>query len=189
MDSATERRVLDATGIRRALKMMASEIVLDNPDLDRLAFVGIRTRGVPLAERLATLVEEAEGIEVPLGALDITLYRDDVGLAYPNPVVRPSKLPFDLEGKTIVLVDDVLNTGRTVRAALDALMDFGRPSAIRLAVLIDRGLRELPIRADHVGKTISTTRDEDVLVQLTEVEAEDRVIVTQIVREAGRGEE
>jgi pyrimidine operon attenuation protein/uracil phosphoribosyltransferase len=184
MDSRHERQVLDATGIRRALKMMASEIVLDNPELDRLAFVGIRTRGVPLAERLVALIAEAENFDVPLGMLDITLYRDDVGLAHPNPVVRPSKLPFELERRTIVLVDDVLNTGRTVRAALDALMDFGRPSAIRLAVLIDRGLRELPIRADHVGKTIATTRDEDVLVQLTEVEAKERVIVTRIHRSA-----
>ncbi len=178
-DSA-ERQVLDSKGIRRALKMMASDIVLKNPDLDRLAFVGILTRGVPLAERLAAHVKEQEGVDVPLGKLDITLYRDDVGLAYPNPVIKQTVLPFEVSGSVIILVDDVLYTGRTVRAALDALMDFGRPASIRLAVLIDRGLRELPVGADHVGKTIETTREEDVLVQLVEVEAKDRVIVTRI---------
>lgn len=160
--------------------MMASEIVLRNPDLDRLAFVGIRTRGVPLAERLKAFVEESEGVEVPLGRLDITLYRDDVGIAYPSPVIKQTDIHFEVTGKVIILVDDVLNTGRTVRAALDALMDFGRPAAIRLAVLIDRGLRELPIRADYVGGTLETTRRDDVLVQLAEVDAEDRVIVARI---------
>jgi len=182
MRSDQQRVVLDETGIRRALKLIASEIVLQNPDLDRLGFVGILTRGVPLAERLADVIEEQEGVEIPVGMLDITLYRDDVGLAYPHPVIRPTKLPFEVTGRVIILVDDVLNTGRTVRAALDALMDFGRPSAIRLAVLVDRGLRELPIRADHVGRTLPTTRDEDVLVQLEEKDTEDRVIVARIER-------
>ena len=188
-DSA-ERQVLDSAGIRRALKMMASEIVLRNPELDKLAFVGILTRGVPLAERLADLVQESEGVEVPLGRLDITLYRDDVGLAYPNPVIKQTDLPFEVSDRVIILVDDVLNTGRTVRAALDALMDFGRPAAIRLAVLIDRGLRELPIRADYVGKTMETTRQDDVLVHLKEVEERDRVVVTRIQRKSDQqGEE
>lgn len=188
-DSA-ERQVLDSAGIRRALKMMASEIVLRNPELDKLAFVGILTRGVPLAERLADLVQESEGVKVPLGRLDITLYRDDVGLAYPNPVIKQTDLPFEVSDRVIILVDDVLNTGRTVRAALDALMDFGRPAAIRLAVLIDRGLRELPIRADYVGKTMETTRQDDVLVHLKEVEERDRVVVTRIQRKSDQqGEE
>ncbi|MBW2261900.1 MAG: bifunctional pyr operon transcriptional regulator/uracil phosphoribosyltransferase PyrR [Deltaproteobacteria bacterium] len=185
MTQPQERLVLDKQGIRRALKKMASEVVSENPDLDTLAFVGIRTRGVPLAERLAKNVDESEGSDVPVGMLDITLYRDDVGIAYPNPVIKPTRLPFELTGMTIILVDDVLNTGRTVRAALDALMDFGRPEAIRLAVLVDRGLRELPIRADYVGKTLETTREDDVLVQLEEVEASDRVIVTKIRKPAG----
>lgn len=184
MSQADQRQVLDEKGIRRALKKMASEIVYENPDLEKIAFVGIRTRGVPLAERMARNVQESEDVEVPLGLLDITLYRDDVGLDYPSPVIRPTRLPFELTGLTIILVDDVLFTGRTVRAALDALMDFGRPSAIRLAVLVDRGLRELPIRADYVGKTIETARDDDVLVQLEEVDASDRVIVTKIQRPA-----
>jgi pyrimidine operon attenuation protein/uracil phosphoribosyltransferase len=190
MDKSEQRRVLDRQGIRRALKKMASEIADENPDLENLAVVGIRTRGVPLAARLAKIIEEDEGGEIPLGMLDITLYRDDVGLAYPNPVIRPTRLPFEVTGKTIVLVDDVLNTGRTVRAALDALMDYGRPAAIRLAVLIDRGLRELPIRADYVGKTIATIRDDDVLVNLKEVDASDRVIITKIQKPADeKGEE
>jgi pyrimidine operon attenuation protein/uracil phosphoribosyltransferase len=182
MEDSEQRRVLDKQGMRRALKKMASEIVAENPDLKNVALVGVRTRGVPLASRLVKNVEESEGVEVPLGMLDITFYRDDVGLAYPNPVIRPTRLPFEVTGRTIILVDDVLNTGRTVRAALDALMDYGRPAAIRLAVLVDRGLRELPIRADYVGKTIITTRDDDVLVQLEEVDATDRVIVTKIER-------
>lgn len=185
MGPSGERVVLDKQGIRRALKKMASEIAAENPDLVKLAFVGIRTRGVPLASRLVKNVHESEGVEAPLGMLDISLYRDDVGLAYPNPVIRPTRLPFEVTDRTIVLVDDVLNTGRTVRAALDALMDYGRPSAIRLAVLVDRGLRELPVRADYVGKTIETMRDDDVLVQLEEFDAADRVIVTKIQEPAG----
>jgi pyrimidine operon attenuation protein/uracil phosphoribosyltransferase len=185
MGPSGERVVLDKQGIRRALKKMASEIAAENPDLAKLAFVGIRTRGVPLASRLVKNVQESEGVEAPLGMLDISLYRDDVGLAYPNPVIRPTRLPFEVTSRTIVLVDDVLNTGRTVRAALDALMDYGRPSAIRLAVLVDRGLRELPVRADYVGKTIETMRDDDVLVQLDEFDAADRVIVTKIQKPAG----
>ncbi len=183
MQNASERQILDKAGIRRALKKMAAEIVLSNPDLARVAFVGILKRGVPLAERMASFIEESEGAKVPVGILDITLYRDDIGLAHPNPVVRPTELPFELKGLTIILVDDVLYTGRTVRAALDAIMDFGRPSAIRLAVLIDRGLRELPVRADFVGKKITTTGDEDVLVQLEDVEARDRVLVRRVPSE------
>jgi pyrimidine operon attenuation protein/uracil phosphoribosyltransferase len=178
------REVLDAAGVQRALRRLAAEIVERQGGTGQLALVGIRTGGLFLAERLVKLLAEIEpGAQVPLGAIDITLYRDDVFEGLPRPDVGPTELPFSLPGRTIVLVDDVLYTGRTIRAALDALMDYGRPRAVRLAVLVDRGLRELPIAADHVGSTVQTTRLESVKVLLTETGAPaDRVLVRERVR-------
>src|SRR5258708_17145934 len=146
-----------------------------------LALVGIQRGGVPLARRIADAIAEHEGARVPVGALDITFYRDDLSLVAQQPVVKGTDLPFDLNGSTVVLVDDVLYTGRTIRAAMDALVDFGRPQAIRLAVLVDRGHRELPIRADHGGKNVPTSREELVRVHLEEIDAEDGVEIEQIV--------
>ncbi len=169
-------QIMDAEAIRRALTRIAHEIVEANKGVDGLALVGIQSRGIPLARRLADRIAAIEGRRVPVGELDITLYRDDLGTSA-NPRVRRTEIPFDVGGKTIVLVDDVLYTGRTVRAALDALMDLGRPQRIQLAVLIDRGHRELPIRADYVGKNVPTSRQESVQVYLAETDGEDRVVI------------
>jgi pyrimidine operon attenuation protein/uracil phosphoribosyltransferase len=149
-----------------------------------LALVGIQRRGVPLAHRIAASIRENEGADVPVGALDITFYRDDLSLVAQQPVVKGTDLPFDLNGATIVLVDDVLYTGRTIRAAMDALVDFGRPQAIRLAVLVDRGHRELPIRADHVGKNVPTSREEVVKVHLVEIDDADAVLIDRVAEQA-----
>jgi pyrimidine operon attenuation protein/uracil phosphoribosyltransferase len=174
------RELLDAAGVGRALRRMAAELVERQGARD-LALVGIRTGGYHLAARLVRLIAELEPASpVPLGAVDITLYRDDVFEGLVRPDVGPTELPFSLPGRTIVLVDDVLYTGRTIRAALDALMDYGRPRAVRLAVLVDRGLRELPIAADTVGLAVQTQKDESVKVLLTEAGAPaDRVVVRQ----------
>ncbi len=144
--------------------------------------MGIQRRGVPLAWRIAAAIEEHEGARLPVGALDITFYRDDLSLVAQQPIVKGTDLPFDLNGATIVLVDDVLYTGRTIRAAMDALIDFGRPRAIRLAVLIDRGHRELPIRADHVGKNVPTSREEIVKVHVEEIDGNDEVSIGRLLR-------
>jgi pyrimidine operon attenuation protein / uracil phosphoribosyltransferase len=173
-----ERRVLaDEVAVGRMVRRIASEIVERNGGAGGIALVGIRTGGLHLAERLARLIGDIEGSEPPLGAVDISLYRDDVFEGLPRPEIGPTELPFDLEGVTVVLVDDVLYTGRTVRAALDALMDFGRPRAVQLAVLIDRGLRELPIRADYVGLSAETSADESVKVLFAEGGEADRVVL------------
>jgi pyrimidine operon attenuation protein/uracil phosphoribosyltransferase len=164
---------------------MAGEVVERGRGVGELVLVGIRTRGVPLAERLAEEIEAMEGKRVPLGMLDITLYRDDLSAIAPNPVVKETHLPAPLEGKTVVLCDDVLYTGRTIRAALDALMDYGRPRAVRLAVLIDRGRRELPIQADVVGLTVPTSVDEQVQVSFPETEGGEAE-VRLVAREGGR---
>ena len=158
--------LLDAAGIHRALTRISHEIAEKNKGIEDVVLVGIRTRGVPIAERLADAIGEIEGQKPPVGVLDITLYRDDLSTLSYQPIVRPTELPVDITGKTVVLVDDVLYTGRTIRAALDAVMDMGRPRAIQLAVLIDRGHRELPIRADYVGKNVPTSSKEAVSVQL-----------------------
>jgi pyrimidine operon attenuation protein / uracil phosphoribosyltransferase len=182
-DRASATVLLDSEAVSRALARIAHEIIEGNEDLDRVALVGIQTRGVPLAARLRRLVEERSGVELPLGALDITFHRDDVhvrdGGRPPGrqPVVRATSLPFSLEGRTIVLVDDVLYTGRTIRAAIDALLDFGRPARVQLAVLVDRGHRELPIRPDYVGKNLPTARRERIQVELLEVDEVDGVLL------------
>jgi pyrimidine operon attenuation protein / uracil phosphoribosyltransferase len=171
----TGRQIMTADEIRRATIRISHEIVEKQAGTSRLALVGIQRRGVPLAHRIAAAIAEHEGVTVPVGALDITFYRDDLSLVAQQPVVKGTDLPFDLNGSTVVLVDDVLYTGRTIRAAMDALVDFGRPQAIRLAVLVDRGHRELPIRADHVGKNVPTSREEVVKVSLDEIDDEDGV--------------
>ena len=183
--SATEGRnyseILSNDGIDRSLRRIAHEILERNASsLEGLALVGVLTRGAPLARRIAENVRHFEGLEIPVGALDITLHRDDRealgALPGEYPEVRGSHIPFDVTGKTVVLVDDVLYTGRTARAAMEALLERGRPAAIRLAILVDRGHRELPIRADHVGKNVPTSREESVRVRLVETDGEDGVI-------------
>jgi pyrimidine operon attenuation protein/uracil phosphoribosyltransferase len=177
-------QVLDARGVARVLERMAAELVEQVGDEKLLYFVGVQTRGVPLAKRLTKLVAAATGYEPPVGALDITLYRDDVGPwrpAHQQPVLRDTDLPVAVDGKVICLVDDVLYTGRTVRAALDTLMDYGRPKAIRLAVLVDRGHRELPIAADFVGRVVPTSRAEDVQVRVKESDGEEGVWIAKEV--------
>jgi pyrimidine operon attenuation protein/uracil phosphoribosyltransferase len=174
---AEGRQVLDATDIARALRRMAGEIAERNNGVAGVALVGVRRGGVPLAARLRALLAEIEGREVPVGAVDITLYRDDAATALPDPKIGRSEIDFDVESHTVVLVDDVLFTGRTTRAAIDAVMDYGRPRAIQLAALIDRGHRELPIHADYVGKTVETARGERVDVVLDAGDGGDKVIV------------
>jgi len=173
------QELMDAERLARTLLRMAHEIVERQPDAARTVVVGVRTRGVPLARRLARLIKDATGAAPVVGALDITLYRDDLTAIAPHPVIQGTDIPTSIDGRTVVLVDDVLFTGRTVRAALDELVDFGRPARIRLAVLVDRGHRELPIRADHVGKTITTAREEIVQVMLREEDGEDRVVLLE----------
>ena len=175
----TKKRLLDAARMTRAFRRMAIEIFERNRGLDDLIIIGIRSRGVPIAERVAREIEEMEGAPVPLGILDITLYRYDLTTIAPQPLVKPTKLPEPIDDKVVVLVDDVLYTGRTVRAALDALIDFGRPKAVQLAVLIDRGHRELPIHADFIGKTIPTDRQEVIKVKLVETDGEDEVLLME----------
>ena len=172
-------QVLDEPGIERALTRIAHEIVERAGGTDGLALVGIRTRGVTLAKRIATRLQTIGGHPVPVGALDITLYRDDLALKGDTPVLRGTDIPFPVSEKTLVLVDDVLYTGRTIRAALDAIIDLGRPRMIQLAVLVDRGHRELPIRADYVGKNLPTARREAVQVMLREHDGQDRVVIQE----------
>ena len=175
----TNRRIMTADEIRRAVIRISHEIVEKQAGTAGLVLVGIQRRGVPIARRLADAIGEHEGARVPVGALDIEFYRDDARLGH-APVVKGTDLPFEIAGATVVLVDDVLYTGRTVRAAMDALREFGRPEAIRLSVLVDRGHRELPIRADHVGKNVPTSRDEVVRVRVREVDGEDAVDIEQV---------
>lgn len=169
--------IMDADAMRRAIVRISHEIIENNKGVENVVLVGIRTRGVPLAERLAKSIESIENVKVLTGSLDITLYRDDLSsLAY-NPIVHDTEIDFDLKGKTVVLVDDVLYTGRTIRAALDAIIDMGRPKAIQLAVMVDRGHRELPIRADYVGKNVPTSRKESIEVTLAEMDGADEVVI------------
>jgi len=177
------REILDADALARTLARLAHELIERNDELPRLALVGIHTRGVPLAQRLRGLVAERSGVEPDLGSVDISFHRDDVlvrGRSAPrhaHPVVRGTELGFSLEGRTCVLVDDVLFTGRTIRAAIEALLDYGRPDRVQLAVLVDRGHRELPIRPDYVGKNLPTSLDERVRVELEEIDGRDRVVL------------
>ena len=175
--AATERMVLDAQGVERALARVTHEILERNKGVEDLVFIGVRSLGVEIAERLATKATAIEGIEVPRGVIDITLYRDDLSRAGQQPAVKGTDIPFDIDDRQVVLVDDVLYTGRTVRAALDALMDLGRPRCVQLAVLIDRGHRELPIRADYVGKNLPTAANESVQVRLKERDGRDEVVL------------
>jgi len=173
--------VIDADRMGRTLTRIAHEILERNRGIEELALVGIRTRGVPIARRLAQAIKDINGHEVPTGSLDITLYRDDLmrHAVGPQPLVRRTEIPFSIDDKRILLVDDVLYTGRTIRAALDALIDFGRPRSIQLVVLVDRGHRELPIKADYVGKNLPTSASESVQVHLMEIDGRDEVEVQQ----------
>ncbi|NOX19851.1 MAG: bifunctional pyr operon transcriptional regulator/uracil phosphoribosyltransferase PyrR [Nitrospirae bacterium] len=174
-----KKEILDATDINRALSRMAHEIIEKNRDLKRVCLIGIQRGGVHLARRLAEKIRSFEGTEIDVGALDISLYRDDLYLRKEQPVVRKTDIPFEITDRVVVLVDDVLFTGRSIRAAMDALMDMGRPARIQLAVLIDRGHRELPIRADFVGKNVPTSLKEIVEVELKEEGKEDRVVIEE----------
>jgi pyrimidine operon attenuation protein/uracil phosphoribosyltransferase len=185
----TDRQIMTGDEIRRAILRISHEIVEKQAGTQALALVGIQRRGVPLARRIADAIYDHEGARVQVGALDITFYRDDLSLIAQQPVVKGTDLPFDLNGMTIVLVDDVLYTGRTVRCAMDALIDFGRPRAIRLAVLIDRGHRELPIRADHVGKNVPTSQEELVHVHVAEFDGSDEVTIARRVQAGAAGGE
>jgi pyrimidine operon attenuation protein/uracil phosphoribosyltransferase len=171
--------LMSADDVRRAIVRIAHEIVEQNRGCQDLILVGMRTRGVPLAQRLSDAIRDFEGEEVPVGALDIGLYRDDLPARGTRIEIKPSELPEDIADKRVVLVDDVLYTGRSIRAALDALIDYGRPQRIQLAVLVDRGHRELPLRADFVGKNIPTSRRDEVLVQLEETDGIDQVLVIE----------
>ena len=176
----TARQIMTADDVRRAVVRISHEIVEKHGGTEHLVLVGVQRRGVPLARRIVEAIEQHEGARLPVGALDITFYRDDLSMVAHQPVVKGTDLPFDVNGQTIVIVDDVLYTGRTVRAAMDALMDFGRPSAIRLAVLVDRGHRELPIRADHVGKNVPTSRDEVIHAHMVEFDGVDEVVIDRL---------
>jgi pyrimidine operon attenuation protein / uracil phosphoribosyltransferase len=182
-ESQLGKIILDGEALGRTLSRIAHEIIERNDDLDAVALVGIRTRGVPLAERLAELIEERSGTEVALGAVDITFHRDDRTRPADQPVVTATELDFDLEGTTCVLVDDVLYTGRTIRAAIETLFEHGRPARVQLAVLVDRGHRELPIRPDYVGKNLPTSRSERIQVQLVEIDGGDSILLVDAPEE------
>lgn len=171
--------LMDDQAIRRAITRISHEIIEKNKGIEDLLLVGIRTRGVPLARRIATMIQSIEGKDIPVGILDITLYRDDLSSLSTQPVVNSTELPGDISGKNIILIDDVLYTGRTIRSALDALIDLGRPKRIQLAVLVDRGHRELPIRADYVGKNVPTAQKELIRVELTESDEKDQVVIAE----------
>ena len=173
------RRIMTADEIRRATIRLSHEIVEKQAGTEGLLLIGIQRRGVPLARRIAAAIAENEGAEIPVGALDITFYRDDLSMVAQQPVVKGTELPSGIDGKTVILVDDVLYTGRTIRAALDALMDYGRPERVQLAVMVDRGHRELPIQPDYVGTTVQTTRKESVKVALSELGGQDRVVLRE----------
>lgn len=176
----TENQILDAMGISRTLKRIAHEILEANPDNRPLVLVGIKTRGEYLAQRLAQKIKEIEGIQVPVELLDITFYRDDMSHKGKDPFVQQAQFKEDIQNKRVIIVDDVLYTGRTVRAAMDAILSQGRPSHIHLAILVDRGHRELPIRPDFIGKNVPTSRDEKVAVRLSEIDDQDHVVIMKV---------
>jgi pyrimidine operon attenuation protein/uracil phosphoribosyltransferase len=179
MTSKIKSRIIDATGIERTLSRLAHEILERNKGAETIALVGIRTRGEYLANRLAKKIQEIEHRELRIGFLDITLYRDDIRVNLNQPILKGTDIAFDVNGKDIILVDDVLFTGRTVRAALDEIIDLGRPATIQLAVLVDRGHRELPIKPDYIGRNVPTALDEEVVVKLKEIDGEDSVVVVR----------
>lgn len=184
----TETIIMNRDDIRRCLARVSHEIIERNKTVGNLVLVGMRTRGVPLAKRLAVNIETLEGQKIPVGALDISLYRDDLDPLTSQPTVQSTDIPVNVDGKSVILIDDVLYTGRSARAAMDALIDLGRPQFIQLAVLIDRGHRELPIRADYIGKNIPTARHEEIQVKLTETDGIDEVIIVKgHQNEASRG--
>jgi pyrimidine operon attenuation protein/uracil phosphoribosyltransferase len=172
-------QLLDEKGINRSIIRISHEIIEKNKGVENIAIVGIKTRGVPLAKRIARYIEEFEGVEIPVGDLDITLYRDDLSELYEQPNLNQSNIKFDIRNKIVILIDDVIYTGRTVRAAMDGIIRIGRPKSIQLAVLVDRGHRELPIRPDYIGKNVPTSLQEIVHVKLTETDGEDKVIITE----------
>lgn len=178
--SVKKKTIMDEDAMRRALVRISHEIVERNKGVEHVALVGITTRGVPLARRVAKTIEEIEGVKVPVGSLDITMYRDDLSTLGYNPVMGETDIHFDLNGRTVVLIDDVLFTGRTIRCALDALIDMGRPKAIQLAVMVDRGHKELPIRADYVGKNVPTSTHETVNVTIKEIDGADEVALADV---------
>lgn len=177
MEIVMKKKIMDKDGVNRSLTRIAHEIIEKNKGVEDIIIIGIYKRGVSLAERLVKKIKEFEGKDIEMGKLDITLYRDDLTTLGDQPIVRGTEIPFDIVGKKIILVDDVLYTGRTVRAALDAIIDLGRPKTIQLAILVDRGHRELPIRADFVGRNIPTSHNETISVKLEEVEGVDEVIL------------
>lgn len=184
MDNTQDKSILmDEQAVRRAITRISHEIVEKNKGIEDVLLVGIRTRGVPIAHRIAEMIKSIEGKEVPVGVLDITLYRDDLSTLSAQPIVHSTELPNDISGKNIILVDDVLYTGRTIRSALDALIDLGRPKRIQLAVLVDRGHRELPIRADYVGKNVPTAQREVIRVELAESDEKDQVVIAERIFE------
>ncbi len=176
----SKKNIMIPEEIRRTLARIAHEIIEQNKAIERLILVGIRTRGVPLAKRLAANIEDFEGLKIPVGALDISLYRDDLASLNLQPILHRTDIPTSIDGKSVVLVDDVLYTGRSTRAAMDALIDLGRPQSIQLAVLVDRGHREMPIRADYVGKNIPSSRHEEIKVQLEETDGIDEVAIVSV---------
>ncbi|KAA3610978.1 MAG: bifunctional pyr operon transcriptional regulator/uracil phosphoribosyltransferase PyrR [Calditrichaeota bacterium] len=175
--------IIDSKGVQRTLKRLASEILEESDGADNLVFIGLHTRGFPLAKRIIDCVKEEEHVDVPLGSLDVTLYRDDFGRRAESLQMQVTDVPVDIDGKTVILVDDVLYTGRTIRAALDALIDMGRPAKIRLVVMIDRGHRELPIKADFIGKYLPTSLGEEVSVKLKNIDGEDGVFLVTATEE------
>jgi len=175
----TRKTVMTPEDIRRSLARIAHEIIERNKTTEHLILVGMHTRGVPLAKRLAINMEKFEGLKIPVGALDISLYRDDLSSLDPQPTVQRTDIPVNIDNQSVVLVDDVLYTGRSIRAAMDALIDLGRPQSIQLAVLVDRGHRELPVRADYVGKNIPSSRHEEIQVQLVETDGVDGVVIVK----------
>ena len=175
----TKKIIMTPEDIKRSLARIAHEIIERNKTIENLVLVGMRTRGVPLAKRLVANMADLEGFKIPVGALDISLYRDDLSSLNPHPTVQRTDIPVNIDGKSVVLVDDVLYTGRSTRAAMDALIDLGRPRSIQLAVLVDRGHRELPIRADYVGRNIPSSRDEKIQVQLVETDGIDEVVIVK----------
>ena len=179
MQNPQRKQIVDSESLNRSITRLAHEILERNHGAENLVVIGIRTRGVPLAQRIIAKIEEIESKKLPLGILDITMYRDDVFQNLKQPRVRTTEIDFEIDGKIVVLVDDVLYTGRTIRAALDATMDFGRPTKIQLAVLVDRGHRELPIRADYVGETVITSEDEEVKVFVEELDHMDGVFLVK----------